>query len=199
MPRAALSQPVTGGGAPAIGIYGKLPARGDFVRAGLPRRFTDPWDAWLQASLHGGRTRLEEAFLPAWMEAPVWRFALAGGLCGPDPAIGLWMPSTDRAGRHFPLTILRVGPGAAIAAGAQAFLDIAEQAGLAAIAEDLEPDAVIAALHAPLAAAEIDLHPPATGSLWWTAGAPRRAAGALQLPGLPEAGTFATMLDEQAA
>ena len=31
------------------GFYGKLPARGDFVRAALPRDFTDRWDAWLSA------------------------------------------------------------------------------------------------------------------------------------------------------
>ena len=33
------------------GFWGKLPARGDFVRAGLPRSFVEPWDAWLQSAL----------------------------------------------------------------------------------------------------------------------------------------------------
>ena len=37
------------------GFFGKLPARGDFVRAGLPRDFVDPWDAWLQRVLAGSR------------------------------------------------------------------------------------------------------------------------------------------------
>ena len=37
------------------GFYGKLPARGDFVRAGLPRDFTDPWDDWLQSVIAGSR------------------------------------------------------------------------------------------------------------------------------------------------
>ena len=41
------------------GFYGKLPARGDFVRAGLPRDFIDPWDAWLQSVIAGSRTLVQ--------------------------------------------------------------------------------------------------------------------------------------------
>ena len=33
------------------GLFGKLPARGDFVRENLPRDFTDSWDAWWQRGL----------------------------------------------------------------------------------------------------------------------------------------------------
>ena len=31
------------------GFSGKVPARGDFVHAGLPRDFTDPWHDWQSA------------------------------------------------------------------------------------------------------------------------------------------------------
>jgi type VI secretion system protein ImpM len=189
------------GGEPLTGLYGKLPARGDFVRAGLRRRFTDPWDAWLQDAMRSGRALLEEDFVPAWLEAPVWRFALAAGLCG--PAVGVWMPSTDRSGRHFPLTIARVGTAVAIGVAAQAFLDTAEDAGLAAVADDLGPEDIIAWLHtapAPLTdTADADLQTPSEGTLWWTVGAPRHAACTLRLPGLPDGETFALMLDEEAA
>ena len=58
------------------GFYGKLPARGDFVRAGLPRDFTDPWDDWLQSVIAGSRSLMGDAWLPAFLEAPVWRFTL---------------------------------------------------------------------------------------------------------------------------
>ena len=49
----------------AAGFFGKLPARGDFVRAGLPRDFIDSWDGWWQRMLPGSRDRLGEA----WTEA----------------------------------------------------------------------------------------------------------------------------------
>ena len=40
----------------SAGLFGKLPARGDFVRENLPRDFTDAWDAWWQRGLaeHAG-------------------------------------------------------------------------------------------------------------------------------------------------
>ena len=56
------------------GFYGKLPARGDFVRVGLPRDFTEPWDGWLQSVIAGSRSLMGDAWLPAFLEAPVWRF-----------------------------------------------------------------------------------------------------------------------------
>ncbi len=189
MPGAALSAGAVSG------FYGKVPARGDFVRAGLPRRFTDTWDAWLQAMLAAGRARLGEGFGPAWQAAPVWRFALAPGICGPDAALGLWMPSIDRAGRHFPLSFARLGAPAAIAAGGAAFLDAAEQAGVAAIAEALSPAALADRLAAAPAPGGDDPRPPAQGTRWWTGGCP----GHLSLPGLPTSEVFIAMLDEAAS
>src|SRR5260370_2664306 len=94
--------------AAAIGFCGKLPARGDFVTAGLPRRFAEAWHDWLQPVLAASRRALGEDWLAAWLEAPIWRFALSPGTCGPDSVLGLWMPSVDRVGRHFPLTFAAV-------------------------------------------------------------------------------------------
>ena len=75
-----LTPPASGRGRRAMtviaGFYGKLPARGDFVRGALPRDFTDRWDAWLAPAIAGSRERMGEAWLPAFLEAPVWRFAL---------------------------------------------------------------------------------------------------------------------------
>ena len=92
----------------AIGFHGKIPARGDFVQAGLPRAFTDPWDGWMQRMVAASRAVLGEAWLRAWLEMAVWRFALSSGICGPGAVIGLWMPSVDRVGRYFPLTLAAV-------------------------------------------------------------------------------------------
>ena len=92
-------------GEAVVGLFGKLPARGDFVRLGLPREFTGAWDEWFSDALAGSRAAMGEAWLGAWMEAPVWRFALPSLMCGPLAVLGLWLPSVDRAGRYFPLTL----------------------------------------------------------------------------------------------
>ncbi len=86
------------------GYYGKLPARGDFVSRRLPRVFLDPWDAWLQEALASSREQLGDAWLEDYLVSPLWRFVLAAGACGPAVA-GVLMPSVDRVGRYFPLTL----------------------------------------------------------------------------------------------
>lgn len=88
------------------GWYGKLPSQGDFVWRRLPAEFIRPWDAWLQRGLAGMRAELgDEAWLARYLVAPIRRFWLAPGLLGACGWIGLLMPSVDRVGRHFPLTI----------------------------------------------------------------------------------------------
>src|SRR4029077_19417168 len=69
------SPPPSPGGV-VTGFYIKLPARGEFVRAGVPRDFAAPWDAWLQSVIAGSRTLMGDAWLPAFLEAPVWCFPL---------------------------------------------------------------------------------------------------------------------------
>ncbi|HEY2132269.1 MAG TPA: type VI secretion system-associated protein TagF [Acetobacteraceae bacterium] len=179
----------------ASGFYGKLPARGDFLRAGLPRSFTDPWwDEWLQAAMADSRDALGKAWLNCWMEAPVWRFCLPDGACGPHGVLGLWIPSVDRAGRYFPQAFAMVLPGAgpdALAVAGTAWLDEAERIGLDALEQEIQPDSLsdrLAALPAPEAVSGDGDAP------WWTAGSPYVAATALRLPGLPDPAQFATML-----
>jgi type VI secretion system protein ImpM len=191
----------------AAGFCGKIPARGDFVGAGLPRAFVDPWHDWIEHRLAASRKVLGESWLAAWLEAPVWRFALAPGLCGPVAAIGLWLPSVDSAGRYFPLTLAALAAGreaAALVAGGGGFLVAAEAAGRAALADDLPPEVLAARIGAASAAAPADpgIDPrrhPWAACLWWTEGAPRVAAGAFALPELPDGARFAAMLDGAAA
>lgn len=40
------------------------------------------------------------------MSAPIWRFTLSPGLAGPAAMLGVLMPSVDRVGRLFPLTLV---------------------------------------------------------------------------------------------
>jgi type VI secretion system protein ImpM len=185
----------------AVGLYGKLPARGDFVRAGLPGSFVAPWDAWLQRMLATSRERLGEAWLPAWLEAPVWRFALAPGLSGADAVLGVMLPSVDRVGRYFPLTLAALfAPNAeagqapeAELDGADIWLDGAEAAGRAALEQDASPEQAAAMLPQPPASQAM----PTAGSLWWTDGGPRVAATRRQRPALPDADDFVAMLSDR--
>ena len=87
------------------GVYGKLASRGDFVSRGLPHSFIQPWDAWLAAGLLASQEQLGAQWLDAYLVSPLWRFALAPDVCGPTAVVGVLMPSIDRVGRYFPLTI----------------------------------------------------------------------------------------------
>ena len=88
-----------------LGFYGKLPSLGDFASRRLPQDFIQPWDAWLQSSLATSKELLTDQWLKCYLTSPIWRFALSPGLCGKDAWLGIVMPSVDRVGRYFPLTI----------------------------------------------------------------------------------------------
>jgi len=187
----------------AIGFHNKIPARGDFVQAGLPRTFTDPWDGWMQRMITASRSLLGEAWLPAWLEAAIWRFALTPGTCGPHAVIGLWMPSVDRIGRYFPLTLAAVARDAnafTLMREGGGFLAAAENAGRDALENDLAPDELGARLAAATAApsgdpgTDLSLYPLKGGS-WWTEGAPRVAAEVFSSAALLDEHTFSAMLN----
>ncbi len=95
------------GSACSMGFFGKLPSHGDFVSRHLPRSFTDPWDSWLQSVISNSREQLAEGWLDIYLTSPIWRFALSSGLCGETPWTGVVMPSVDRVGRYFPLTLAK--------------------------------------------------------------------------------------------
>lgn len=87
------------------GFYGKFPELGDFVNRRLPKEFLDSWDGWLQGAIASSREQLGENWLNVYLTSPIWRFVLSRGLCGEYPWFGLMMPSVDRVGRYFPLTL----------------------------------------------------------------------------------------------
>lgn len=187
--------------AAAIGFCGKLPARGDFVTAGLPRRFTEAWYDWVQPVMAASRRTLGENWDAAWLEAPIWRFALSPGICGPDSVLGLWMPSVDRVGRHFPLTFAALAdnadPALLIREGG-GFLAAAEGLGIEALARDLAPDTLAARLATDAGPGDSGVDPelcPPDGALWWSAGSPRVPRSVFATGSLPDDATFLGMLD----
>lgn len=123
----------------APGFFGKIPDKGDFVVRRLSRAFLDPWEAWLHAALEASRCQLTEAWLPAYLTSPIWRFALSAGLCGDAVVAGLIMPSVDRVGRYFPLVVAAALPDCAnpaeLPAAADDWFERAELLALSALEE----------------------------------------------------------------
>jgi type VI secretion system protein ImpM len=86
------------------GLYGKLPAKRDFVAANVSRRLLEIWEPWLQASVASSRQMMGESWRDAYNSAPIWRFWLGASFCG-EAVLGAFMASIDAVGRHFPLTV----------------------------------------------------------------------------------------------
>ncbi|RYI16473.1 MAG: type VI secretion system-associated protein TagF [Acetobacteraceae bacterium] len=84
---------------PVAGLFGKLPATGDFVWRGLPDSFRKHWDFWLSRHI----APLSRTGLALPPEGLRFRLPSGGRL-----AAGLILPSQDKAGRHFPLSLLMI-------------------------------------------------------------------------------------------
>lgn len=94
------------------GIYGKLPAKRDFVALSAPREFLAVWEPWLQGGVSASRLKLGGGWQAAFLRAPIWRFWLGAEVCGMT-VTGAFMPSVDGVGRYFPLAIFACGEGGA--------------------------------------------------------------------------------------
>ena len=207
-----------------VGFYGKLACRGDFVSRGLQQTFIQPWDQWLAAGIQASQQALGEAWLQAYLVSPLWRFALAPGVCGPDAVVGVLMPSIDRVGRYFPLSVAQVlEPGVAIAGivgGADEWFEGVEAALLGTLEADAAFEHFEAALQpfdqprpllqgprvavgglqrldgsTPQGRALALAECPCVGmSLWWGLASERIAPGLLRSQGLPRSEQFAAFL-----
>lgn len=206
-----------------VGFYGKLASRGDFVQRGLPQPFVQAWDSWLAAGLLASQQQLGEQWLQAYLVSPLWRFALAPGVCGPQAVVGVLMPSIDRVGRYFPLTVAQVLAAeqslADIVCGPDDWFEQTE----ALLLDTLEPDARFEVFEAAvqgyvarapgtapiehfaglqrLAATQPDGRALALAacacegaSLWWGRGSERIAAGLMRCSGLPQSSEFGRFL-----
>ena len=140
------------------GFYGKLPSEGDFVTRRLPWEFTSVWDDWLQQGMQASRNALGAGWLDLYLSAPIWRFQVAPGVCGPIGWRGLFFASVDRVGRYFPLTLAFADASAPALASLSADTDAwiaVEDAALAGLSPTLpidEFDRLTQALALPAAA-----------------------------------------------
>lgn len=115
-----------------VGFYGKLPSHGDFLRRRVSDPFVGVWDGWLQECLAASRAELGERWLDIYLTSPAWRFACAPGACGAKAVLGVMVPSVDRVGRYFPLTLVAelpvdASPLVGSAMRAEPFFSAAEQ------------------------------------------------------------------------
>ena len=140
-----------------------------------------------------------EDWLPAFLEAPVWRFILSAGLCGERAALGLMLPSVDRAGRYFPLTF------AALFDAGTAPANDADLAGPLRGRRPRRPRGMMpgrtnSGLRMPGIAggAQGETETGTMQSIWWTDGAPRVPATRFVLSGTAGSSVYATMLGAEA-
>jgi type VI secretion system protein ImpM len=137
---------VTGRRSLTTGWYGKIPALGDFASRGLPHEFVHAWDSWLQHSIAASRAHLGEQWLGLYLTSPIWRFALMPGACGSNGWAGVLMPSVDKVGRYFPLTLaaqLDAHPETVTTAfSAQAWYEALERLALSMLSVDASPAAL---------------------------------------------------------
>jgi type VI secretion system protein ImpM len=196
-----------------LGFYGKLASRGDFVSRALPQSFIGPWDSWLAAGLLASQHSLGGEWLNVYLVSPLWRFVLAPGVCGPDAAVGVVMPSIDRVGRYFPLAVVALldqdcNP-AALVGGPDAWFEQAEDL----LLSTLDAGATFEGFNAGLDALGVPPYEPRVAqtlpfgrisalaeqacvgaSVWWGRGSERVQPGLSRCQGLPAADVFAQFL-----
>lgn len=149
--------------ATVIGVIGKLPGYGDFVRHGLPARTLEAIDRWLSQGLAADPREWDLG------EAVSWRFRAGPDVFGEAPLAGVMSASCDKVGRCFPIIAAGVAeaPDSAWFEAVEASLDMAR-------AEIHDLPSLIAEL-ASIAPATAEEPPLASGaSRWWRAGAAPR-------------------------
>ena len=187
------------------GFYGKLPSQGDFVTRRLPWEFTAAWDDWMQQGMLASREALGDRWLELYLSAPIWRFQLAPGVCGPLGWRGVFFASVDRVGRYFPLTLAFVSaPGARAGQGVPPSLAVdearwfaAEEAALAGLDPALPIDEFERALQLlvePAAEAPDPGADASAGMHFFCAGSEGSPPLRLAFPGLPEPKVFTELL-----
>ncbi|UCF92436.1 MAG: type VI secretion system-associated protein TagF [Desulfobacterales bacterium] len=126
------------------GVFGKLPVLGDFVSRRLPASFVRTWDGWLQGALSASREQLGSRWLDVYLTSPIWRFVLSPGICDQTAWTGVLMPSVDKVGRYFPLTLaVMINAPEALAGlfvAAADWFDELEQLALSALEDDFDLD-----------------------------------------------------------
>jgi len=188
------------------GLFGKLASHGDFVQRRLPPDFVAAWDTWLQQGIYAGHARHGAHWPDRYLHAPLWRFVLAPGVCGQAAMAGVLLPSLDRVGRHFPLTLAAPHDHSTsclldLAANGMDWFDRLADLAVCAMWGDLgvdELELALARLGGPpcQALAAVSAFPEALGcrAVFWTEGEPGTAPTLVLRAALPDPSTLGEML-----
>ena len=155
----------------SAGLFGKLPARRDFISANASKRFLHVWEPWLQSGIATSRRMLGPAWTEAYNRAPIWRFWLGSDFCG-EATIGAFMPSVDGVGRQFPLAVFAGEAENSVAPPEIDSNDLWCEAAEAILLHALEHGAALEAIVAEVATMPAPVLQPRAGE----------AAGARELP-----------------
>jgi type VI secretion system protein ImpM len=96
-----------------LGLYGKHPARGDFIHSGVAPDLLHHIEGWLDTVMPMVKASLAADWEPVWDQKaaarPVIAFWLGEEIWG-EVVAGVMAPSCDKVGRRFPLVFLACGP-----------------------------------------------------------------------------------------
>ncbi len=129
------------------GLFGKLPAHGDFIHRTLPSDFVTVWDEWLQHYIAGSQEQIGEQWLDFYLTSPIWRFMISEGCIDDNSWVGVMLPSVDKIGRYFPISIITKVPYAVCSLefllSDNAWLEEIESIALQALEGDLTADELL--------------------------------------------------------
>lgn len=148
------------------GLFGKLPAHGDFVRRGWPDETIDAVDGWLTSGMAAARESRDDADFAAWLHAaPLWQGYVPPGMLGPLALHVGVAPSIDRAGRLFPIAAGVAGEAEVVWPHASGFGAALDAAIYDALAGRVDADGLVDAIAVDPGMAP-DTEAPTTSS-WW--------------------------------
>jgi len=199
-----------------LGLFGKLPARRDFVEHAVDRAVMEKWDPWLQRAVQASREALGPDWLGIYLQAPIWRFWLGPAICG-RTVLGALMPSVDGVGRYFPLSLVWTGERSVPPpqfGGQEDWFESAEGILLGALVEDARYEDILAEIGAmpePGDRADAGGDPSLAGmfnelcrdsaaeiygqySFWWVPGDGAEPPRAMVHRGLPDLASYAGMI-----
>ena len=129
------------------GLFGKLPAHGDFIQRSLPSDFVAVWDEWLQHYIAGSQEQIGEHWLDYYLTSPIWRFMFSEGCVDANSWVGIMLPSVDKVGRYFPISIITKIPNSVCSLefllSNNSWLEEIETIALQALEGDLTADELI--------------------------------------------------------
>ncbi|MCG7623529.1 type VI secretion system-associated protein TagF [Epibacterium sp. Ofav1-8] len=91
-----------------IGLFGKHPGYGDFLRANVDPAVGDHLETWLDRALSDIRDQQGQAWPTFWQQAQDLRFWIGRGVLGRS-LMGVMRCSRDRGGRRYPLVLIAQG------------------------------------------------------------------------------------------